>query len=216
MAHVGSPKRETITVTRELIHVETVLGDHPAATTVGISCSTAKTTSATSGSPLQPRHSAIDLKKALDELLEAGDQGAGSRLAVQSRRPVHFGHRDQRHVRQPGRSSARKAATRPSGPGTPRRKAHSRIFRSPCWSTATAPRQRNRLGLFAGSQAGGGDWRADLGQRKRAKRDRAGRRNQALKLTTASYSVPAARTSTAFPMPRRRTNGASCPIPGTK
>ena len=103
VAHVGSGKRETVTVDRELIHVETVLGDH-------------RRDDDSWDFMLDPdkhigyiritgfsRDTAQDLKRGRCEGLKgARAEGADSRLAFQSRRPADFGHRDQRPVRQPG------------------------------------------------------------------------------------------------------------------
>ena len=129
---------------------------------------------------LQPRHG-----KRIEEgarRVESGKyEGADPRSAVQSRRAVDLGHRDQRHLFCPtGRIVSTKGRNTPEQGWDAEERGHvRRLSDGRAGESLQRQRQRDRRGLPAGPQAGRGDRRAHLGQRERAERHRAGRRAKA-------------------------------------
>ena len=148
------------------------------------------------------RDTARDLRKALEKLQPRKAPRAGPRSALQSRRTVDLGHRSQRAVHLQGPDRQHRGPQQPrSESGTPATASTFEGFPMVVLvNRYQRQRQRDRLRLPPGPQAGGGRRRADVGQRERAERHRAGRRPTAcLKLTTAGYRRPSGKNIDRFP-----------------
>ncbi len=137
--HVGSTDKQSVTITREWVHVETVLGDHRNSDDswdfmldhdkhIGYIRLSAFS-----------RDTAQDLKKALAELQKQGLKGLVLDLRFNPGGLLNSAIEVSDLFISSGRIVSTKGATRPSAFGTPSRTARSKAFPWPCSSTTTAP-----------------------------------------------------------------------------
>ena len=209
VAHVGSSKRETVTVTRELIHVETVLGDHrqnddawnfmlDADKHIGYIRVTGFS-----------RDTAADLKKALENLKTAGLKGLildlrfnPGGLLTSAIEISDLFITSGRIVSTQGRNTPERtwdAQQEGTFEGFPIAVLVNRYSASAS-EIVSACLQDHKRAVVIGERTWG------KGSVQNVIELEGGR--SALKLTTASYKCPAVKTSTAFPTPRIRTSGA--------
>ena len=139
--HEGSEDPETITITRAIIDVPSVLGDRrkPDDQWDFMLDKDKKIGYIRITSFIQ--NTADELKKALDQLKEEGGEGPDPRPPRRSGRPAQRGGRGLRPVPRQGRDRQHQGAEHASpGRTRPRRTARSKTSRWSCWSTRTRRR----------------------------------------------------------------------------
>ena len=174
--HPGQSERKTVTLTREVVHVPTVLGDrrkeddcwdflYDHAKKIGYVRITGFS-----------RDTGEELKRALQELTGEGVKAMILDLRFNPGGLFELGHRSQRPVCLRGPDRQHQG---PQQRGTGLERPQGRLLRRLPPGRAGKPLlglgQRDRLGLPPRPSPGGDHGRADLGQGERAERDSAGR-----------------------------------------
>ena len=139
--HAGKQNREKISIVRERIHIETVLGDHARPTAHGTSCSTrSKHIGYVRLTAFSRDTAAAVAARSLTQLQRREAARADPRPALRSGRAAQRGRRRVRpvHFRGPDRQHQGPQQPR-THVGMPTRTAPSKVFPWWCWSIAIAP-----------------------------------------------------------------------------
>ena len=181
VVHAGRPAEERVKVTlrRERIRIDTVLGDHRKADdTWDFMLDAAIGHRLRAGGGVRPRDGPR-LAPSLGANAGPAHAGADPRFAFQSRRPAQLGHRGEQsfHLQRTDRQHQGPQHAR-TGLERPQRRRLRGLSHGRAGQSLQRQRQRDRFGMSARPSAGGPHGRADLGQGERAERDRNGERPQ--------------------------------------